>query len=365
MHVQGDRSWRHRAGFVGALVLVLLGSAAASASAASFPHNARDSFRADLQLLAHIPDGVRQTCLLGSNVFNTAPGNHWVATLECHPDADTTITYRQHRSRSDMANWFDAVSARNADQLELDDEQANCEAISQYKVDGRTRGSSMCQFDDSTGAVSITWTYAPLAVSAILEREDGDATAARATWSDDAGPAAVAQSVPRVLSRRAARTAGDALLATIPDADTSGCVTTDLSDERTLVGGPFPDRMVGSPELWLDAEVVCEGDYPNRAVYRRYRDDAAYAAAYDATHFLEFSEPDDPACPDGYEDSWSVDDADVGRVACYYLGVAPGGEAHMRWTYDPDRIVAEAYALRQASAQRLYDWWLDDAGPQV
>ena len=78
-----------------------------------------------------------------------------------------------------------------------------------------------------------------------------------------------------------------------------------------------------------------------------------------------FAEDDDPECPDGFETSWSVDDEDVGRVSCYSLGVVGEGEAHLRWTYDPDRIVAEAYALEEPSAQALYDWWRTEAGPQA
>jgi hypothetical protein len=104
--------------------------------------------------------------------------------------------------------------------------------------------------------------------------------------------------------------------------------------------------------------------FPAKAIYRRYRNGQAYLAAYDPDRFLEFAEPNDAECPGGYETSWSLDDVDVGRLACYYSGVPGRGEAHLQWTYDPDQIVAEAYALQQNSAQKLYDWWERDAGPQ-
>jgi hypothetical protein len=349
---------------VGAVSLVVVGVTGGASSAATLPTNARESFRADARLLEHIPDRVGQTCLLGDTVANSAPGDHYVASLECHPDPETTITYRQHRTLTAMTNQFQRF-ARNADELVLDDEDAGCESLEPYEIEKKAVGSSLCEYDDSTGAVSITWTYEPLAVIAILERDDGDAAAARATWRDEAGPDHVVRTLPRVLSRRNARASATELLAQIPDADANGCVATDLSTERSLVRSSSPSGMVGSPALWLDAEVVCKGEYPDTATYRRYRNDAAYAAAYDSTNFLEFSESDDPTCPDGYESSWSVDDTEVGRIACYYLGVAGEGEAHLRWTYDPDRIVAEAYALREPSAQDLYDWWGTRAGPQT
>ena len=261
-----------------------------------------------------------------------------------------------------MASQFKLRYTRGSDDLELDNEEANCESLEPYTIDGDEVGSSMCEYGDD-GSVSITWSYEPLAVVGILERDDGDATAARTTWTDEAGPDRGVRPIPHVLSRGAARTAAAELLALIPDAQANRCRATDLASEKSMIRSSAPTG-AGSPALWLDAEVVCTGDFPTLAVYRRYRDDDVYAAAYDDAHFLEFAESGDPACPDGTESSWSLDDTPVGRVACYYLGVAGEGEAHLRWTYDPDRIVAEAYALEAPSAQPIYDWWETDAGPQ-
>jgi hypothetical protein len=349
---------------ISATAIATVAATAPAASAATVPRNRADSFLADAKLLARIPDAVRETCLLQDTTFNSAPGDHYVAFLECRPDPSTTITYRQYERESDMSAVFTNRFSRGADKLELVDEDAGCASLAMYTVDGKHRGSSICKYDDSTGAVSIAWTYEPLAVIGVLERGDNDAGAARKTWTDDAGPSETTHSIPSVLAPKAAKHAASELLGLIPHARANRCHSTDLSNPGELAGGTFANGTSASPAIWLDAEVVCRGDYPTDVVYRRYRNDDAYAAAYDSARFLQFSETSDPACPGGYETSWSLHDVDVGRVACYYLGPQGEGEAHLLWTYDPDRIVGEATALQQPSAQALFDWWTSDAGPQ-
>ena len=216
----------------------------------------------------------------------------------------------------------------------------------------------MCDTEGDGGRVEIAWTFTPLAVLAFLDRTDGDVEAARAMWTDQAGPDRDAHRVPAVLSPSAAHRGNAELLAQIPNAAEFRCQPVDLSQSGNLL------RDSPSPNLWVDAMVECRNNtVPGYVTYQRYRDAAAYGYAYDPGRYLQYAEDDDPACGGGYETSWSVDGRDVGRVACDFQGAAPDGEAHIQWTYDPDHIVAEAVITQQSSAEAQLDWWRNSAGP--
>jgi hypothetical protein len=318
----------------------------------SLPKNVDQALQRELALLAHIPRAVRSSCLLlDSSRGADKPGGHYVAELECRPDAATTIVYRQYADPGDLRFDFDQRYARRR--------EPKCGGRDTYSVGRHVVGEWVCYADEGGNAVEVAWTFRPLGVLALIDRTDGDVAAARHTWSDEAGPDRAAHPVPRVLTVSAARRGSAELLAQIPDAEQFRCQPVDLSRADNLLNGVLP-----SPNLWADAMVSCDNNtVPGSVTYRRYRDADAYRLAYDPQRYLEYAEDGDAACGDGYEAAWSVDGKDVGRVACAFEGAAPDGEAHILWTYDPDRIVAEAVVTQQSSAQPELDWWRNSAGP--
>ena len=111
---RGGNVMRYRAAIaaIATTTAITISATAPSAGAATVPKNDAASFRADAELLARIPDGVRETCLLRDTTFNSAPGDHYVAFLECHPDPATTITYQQYERESEMSAAFTNRFAR-------------------------------------------------------------------------------------------------------------------------------------------------------------------------------------------------------------------------------------------------------------
>ncbi len=303
--------------------------------------------RADRALLAHIPDEVRASCLLFDTSYNVdEPGTDFVAELECHPDPQTTISYRQYPTAADLARDFDR-SARSTD--------PSCGDRRSYKVAGRTSGEWLCRRpSESDTGVEVEWTFTQLDVLARLDRTDDDVDAAIAAWTDDAGPDRAAHRVPAFVTSDAALRDGKALLAEIPDASAAGCEVVDLGRLGTLFEGAS-----ASPDFWLKAKVTCSTNgVPSHVDYRQYRNEDAYAAAYDAGALLRYSDDDDETCPGGYEASWKVGDQDVGRVACslserrgaHHVDVRPAVDRRRRVHARPavdDRHVGLVAAVRR------------------
>ncbi len=334
----------------GAAVLGVTGGAGASVrGSGAVPRDPAAAARADRALLAHVPAEVRSTCLLFDTSYNVdEPGTDYVAHLECHPDAETTITYWQYPNAEDLARDFDRF-AENGDQ--------SCGDRRPYKVAGRKLGEWICTLptDGNGGGVKIDWTFTPLDVHALLERPDADVDAATAAWTDDAGPDRAAHRIPAVVTSSAALRDGKALLAEIPDGSAAGCEVVDLGRPDISFKG-----VSASPDFWLKAKVSCSTDgVPSHVEYRQYRDEDAYAAAYEPDSLLQYADDDDETCPGGYEAPWKVDDQDVGRVACSLHS----DEAHITWTYDPQSIVADGVTLDQDSMAPMWDWWQTSAGP--
>jgi len=136
-----------------------------------------------------------------------------------------------------------------------------------------------------------------------------------------------------------------ALLAHVPDALRSSC-------ERQTAENQLPDALAG---------VFCSNDANIGVYYNLFPDQATMTAQYDSVVQSYGATRDSGDCTtDAVSESrYTINGEDAGRYVCFDLG----GARHLAWTDDALLIRSDAYHVG-GDKQALYDFWLNEAGPE-